>query len=303
MRRLPPLNSLRAFEAAARHMSFTKASEELHVTPGAISQQIKLLETYLGIKLFKRQNRMILLTEHAQVCLPYLIDGLDRFSEGIAAIEQLNIDKPLTITVAEAFASRWLMPRLRSFRNKHPDIDVRIDASKELMNLVHDDIDLGIRYGGGNYPGLVTEYLLPQAVYPVCSPSLLEQGPDIKKPADILKHTLIHGNYNYIDATQPDWEMWFKTVGIENADTSHGLRFNASEMFVQAAIEGQGVALIGSVIADEGLKTGRLVRPLEHAIPLDFAYYFVCAKSKENLPRVIAFREWLLEEIKTANVL
>lgn len=298
IRQLPPLNSLRAFEAAARHLSFTRAAEELNVTPGAISQQIKTLEDYLDLKLFKRQNRLILLTEQAQVCLPYLSEGLDKLSAGMRAIEQLNIDRPLTITVAEAFASRWLMPRLRRFQARHPNIDVRFDVSKELVDLVRDDIDAGIRFGGGDYPGLETDFLVPQEVYPVCSPGLLKQGPAIQTPEDLQNHTLIHGDYYYLDPAQPDWAMWFKTVGVEDFDASHGLHFSNAEMVVQAAVEGQGVALIGSVIAEDDLAAGHLVRPLEHTIPLNFAYYLVYPKSKANLPRVAAFREWLLEEAK-----
>jgi LysR family glycine cleavage system transcriptional activator len=298
-RRLPPLNSLRAFEAAARHLSFTKASEELNVTPGAISQQIKTLEEYLGLKLFKRQNRMILLTEHAQICLPYLSAGLDRLVEGISAIEQIDIDKPLTVTVAEAFASRWLIPRLRNFQQRHPDIDVRFDASRELVDLVRDDIDIGIRFGSGDYPGLETDFLLAQDVYPVCSPSLIERGPPIQTPEDLQYHTLIHGDYYYLDASQPDWAMWFQTLGVDCVDCSRGLRFSSAEMVSQAAVEGQGIALIGSVIAEDDLRAGRLVRPIEKMIPLTFAYYFVCAKSKARLPRVVAFRKWLLEEVKS----
>lgn len=298
MRRLPPLNSLRAFEAAARLMSFSRAAQELHVTPGAISQQIRTLEDYLGLKLFKRQNRMILLTEQAQVCLPYLTDGLDRLAEAMEVVQRLTVDKPLTITVADAFASRWLMPRLRSFRESHPDIDVRIDASPDLMDLVREDIDVGIRFGDGIYPGLVTEFLMPMEVFPVCSPGLLESGPPLITPTDLQHYTLIHGDYFYFDASQPDWAMWLSTVGVDNVDSSRGLRFSQSEMVVQAAIEGQGVALAGSVTVSDDLKAGRLVQPFELRIPLTFAYYLAYAKSKAELPRLQNFRQWLLSQVK-----
>lgn len=298
MHRLPPLNALRAFESAARLLSFSKAAAELHVTPGAISQQIKTLENYLGITLFKRQNRLILLTEQAQVCLPYLTEGFDRMAEAMKMMEELTLEKPLTITVAEAFAARWLMPRLRSFQTLHPDIDVRFDVSKELVDLVHDDIDVGIRYGSGEYPGLETDFLLPQQVYPVCSPNLLEKGPPIQTPADLQHYTLIHGDYYYLDAAYPDWEMWFKTVGVEDSNSTHGLHFSNAEMVVQAAVEGQGIALIGSVVAEDDLKAGRLIRPLDHTIPMEFAYYFVCTKAKARQPRVQSFRTWLLDEVK-----
>ncbi len=298
MRRLPPLNALRAFEAAARLLSFSKAATELNVTPGAISQQIKTLEAYLGVTLFKRQNRMILLTEQAQVCLPYLTEGFDRMAEAMKILEEITLAKPLTVTLAEAFAARWLMPRLKNFQARHPDVDVRFDASKELVDLLREDIDAGIRFGSGNYPGLETDFLLPQQVYPVCSPGLLEKGPPIKAPEDLQQHTLIHGDYYYLDASSPDWAMWFKTVGVEDTTSTHGLHFSNAEMVVQAAVEGQGIALIGSVVAEDDLKAGRLVRPLEHSIPLDFAYYFVCTPAKAKLPRVQAFRAWLLEEVQ-----
>ena len=295
-RHLPPLNSLRAFEAAARNLSFSKAAEELNVTPGAISQQIKTLEDFLNIKLFKRQKRKILLTEQAQVCLPYLSEGLDKLSEGMQAIEQLNADKPLTVTVAEAFAARWLMPRLRSFQALYPDIDVRLDVSRKLVDLVNDDIDVGIRFGDGNYPGLETDFLLPQEVYPVCSPGLLKQNPPIRTPEDLRHHTLIHGDHYNLDPAQPDWTMWFKSVGVEDIDSSHGLHFSNSEMVVQAAVEGQGIALIGSVTAKAGLASGYLIRPLEHTILLKNAYYLVYPKSKAKLHRVSSFRKWLIAE-------
>lgn len=295
-RHLPPLNSLRAFEAAARKLSFSKAAEELNVTPGAISQQIKTLEEFLNIKLFKRQKRQILLTEQAQVCLPYLSEGLDKLSEGIQAIEQLNVEKPLTITVAEAFGARWLMPRLRRFQKLHPDIDVRLDISRKVIDLIHDDIDVGIRFGDGNYPGLETDFLLPQEVYPVCSPGLLKKGAPINTPADLRHQTLIHGDLNNFDPAQPDWAMWFKLAGIEDFDSSHGLHFTNAEMVIQAAVEGQGVALVGSVTVKDGLDSGYLVRLFEHSTLLDNAYYLVYPKSKIKLHRVSSFRNWLLGE-------
>ncbi len=303
MRRLPPLNSLRAFESAARQLSFTSAANELNVTPGAVSQQIKMLESYLGVKLFKRQNRMILLTEQAQVCLPYLTEGLDRLAEAMEVIRQFNVDKPLTITVASAFASKWFMPRLRHFQDLHPDIGVRIDVSSELVDLVHEDIDVGIRFGDGNYPGLQTDFLLPQEVFPVCSPKLLEQGPPLNSPNDLKHYTLICGDYYYIDSTQPDWDMWFATIGVDMVNTKHYLRFSQAELVVQAAVEGQGVALAGSVTVSDDLKAGRLVQLFELSIPLAFSYYLVYAESKGQQPMVQAFRRWLLNEasITSAN--
>ncbi len=298
MRRLPPLNSLRAFESAARLLSFTKAAEELSVTPGAISQQIKSLETYLGLKLFQRRNKMVLLTEEAQICLPYLKEGFDRLAEAMEVVQQKSCNKPLTITAAGSFASRWLMPRLRSFQKCHSDIDVRIDVRSELVDLVREDIDVGIRFGGGNYPGLQKDYLLPQEVFPVCSPKLLEQGPPLRTADDLSHYTLIHGVDYAIDSTQPDWEMWLTTMGVDSVDSSRGLHFSQVEMVIQAAIEGQGIALAGSVVVEEALRAGDLIQPFELRLQLNFAYYLVYAHSKAQLPRVEAFRDWILGVVK-----
>ena len=176
MRRLPPLNSIRAFEATARHLSFTKAANELNVSAGAISQQVKLIEEYLGITLFRRANRKIILTDEAQIGLPFLTHGLDELVKGIHAIQEYEMNKPLTITLPPTFASRWLIPRLTDFQRTHPDIDVRIDATYKLVNLINEDIDAGIRFGTGKYPGMKSDFLFSQKVILVCSPTLLEKG-------------------------------------------------------------------------------------------------------------------------------
>lgn len=300
MRKLPPLHSLKAFEATARHLSFTKAAEELNVTPGAVSQQVKALEEYLSLKLFKRRNRMILLTEEAQICLPYLSDGLDKLAQGIDAIHAHESDKPLTITLSPTFASRWLMPRLNSFHQCHPEISVRFDATNNLVDLVNEDIDLGIRFGTGDYSGLDADFLFTLEVFPVCSPELLAKGPPLETPQDLKHYTLLHGeNYSYDkNFVQVDWDMWFATVGVKGMDTSNGLYFTQHTLAVEAAIQGQGVALVGSAIHSLDLKEGHLVKLFESAIPLGFSYYLVCSKAKSKQPRIQAFREWLLKEVK-----
>ena len=301
MRRLPPLNSIRAFEATARHLSFSKAADELNVTPGAVSQQVKVLEDYLSLKLFKRKNRMILLTDEAQVCLPLITEGLDKMSQAIDLIRELNSDKPLTITASPTFASRWLLPRLSSFQQAHPDIDVRIDASNDLADLVNDDIDIGIRFGTGDYPGLEADYLFSQNVIPVCNPALLMGETKLEKPEDLKNHTLLHahGDYFFIDSTHVDWEMWFATVGTKGIDARHGLHFSQHNLLVEAAIRGQGVALVGDVVVNEELKTGQLVKLFEDTdIPLKFSYYLIYSNAKSNLPRIQVFRQWLLDEVK-----
>jgi len=301
MRRLPPLNSIRAFEATARHLSFSKAAEELNVTPGAVSQQVKVLEDYLNLKLFKRKNRMILLTDEAQVCLPLLTEGLDKLAQSIDMIREQSNDKPLTITASPTFTSRWLMPRLTNFQLKFPDIDVRIDASNDLADLVNDDIDVGIRFGTGEYPGLEADYLFSQNVIPVCNPELLKGKKKLETPEDLKNHTLLHahGDYFFIDKTHVDWEMWFATVGIKGIDARRGLHFSQHNLLVEAAIRSQGIALVGDVVVNEELKTGQLVKLFEDTdIPLKFSYYLIYSNAKSNLTRIKVFRQWLLDEVK-----
>ena len=303
MRRLPPLNSLRSFEATARHLSFTKAADELNVTAGAVSQQVKLLEEYLGLKLFKRKNRMILLTDEAQLCLPYLTDGLDKFAEAMTVLRGYESNKQLTITLPPTFASRWLMPRLSGFQKQYPEIDVRIDASNELVDLVNEDIDVGIRFGTGDYSGLEADFLFSQEVFPVCSPKLLLKGPKLEKPQDLENHTLLHGEYYTNDNSQVDWGMWFATVGIDSVDTSHGLHFTQHDLVIEAAIQGHGVALVGSVAISNDLEEGRLVQLFETSIPLEFSYYLVYSNMKSSQLRIKSFRQWLLDEVKKTRVL
>ena len=304
MRRLPPLNSIRAFEATARHLSFSKAADELNVTPGAVSQQVKVLEDYLNLKLFKRKNRLILLTDEAQICLPLLSDGLDKLAQGIDVIREQSDEKPLTITASPTFASRWLMPRLTSFRHEFPEIDVRIDASNTLVDLVNDDIDVGIRFGDGDYPGLEADYLFSQSVIPVCKPALLKGENKLRTPNDLKHHTLLHSHddYFFTGNTHIDWEMWIATVGAEGIDASHGLHFSQHNLLIEAAIRGQGVALVGSITVSDELKSGELVKPFKDSdIPLSLSYYFVYSNTKARLSRVKIFRQWLLDEVKKLN--
>lgn len=298
-RRLPPLNSIRAFEATARHFSFSKAADELNVTPGAVSQQVKVLEDYLNIQLFKRKNRAILLTEEAQVCLPLLSEGLDKLSKGIDLIREQSNQKPLTITTPPALTAYWLLPRLSHFKQQFPDIDVRIDASNTLADLINDDIDVGIRFGTGDYPELETQYLFSQNIIPVCSPSLLSTH-SIQTPQDLEGITLLHTQSDFFvrDNTHVDWDMWFATVGSTHVDPHHGLHFSQHSLAVDAAIRGQGVALVGDVIVSDELASGQLIKLFDDTdIPLNFSFYLVYSKTKATLQRVQSFRTWLLNEV------
>ncbi|MEM7195806.1 MAG: transcriptional regulator GcvA [Pseudomonadota bacterium] len=296
MRKLPPLNGLRAFEAAARHLSISLAAAELYVTPGAVSQQVKALESHLGVRLFHRHNRQIELTEAARMLLPGVTEGFDRISGATNQLKQRQRNQPLTVTMSPTFGARWLVPRLQRFQAAYPDINVRIDATAELVDLHQSEIDLGIRFGGGRYDGLESECLLEQSVFPVCSPDLLDEHMQLNEPEDLFQFTLLHGDYPFGEFAWPDWSNWFQTVGVDYREPSGGLRFTQPDLIIQAAIAGQGVALAGSVAVDSELDSGRLMKPFTQAIVGEFSYYLVWSAEKANRPELVAFRAWLIEE-------
>lgn len=296
-RRLPPLNGLRAFEAAARHLSFSKAADELHVTPAAISHQIKALEGYLGVPLFRRLNKGLLLSEAGQAALPNLREGFDQIARAVDAVRAWDVRRPLTVSTAPSFGAKWLVPRLAGFRQAHPGIEVRVDASPELVDFAREDVDLAIRYGSGDYPGLITERLLVEEVFPVCSPRLREGPEPLCTPADLRHHTLLHVDWVQQPEMWPDWSMWLRAAGVEEVDPTRGPRFSMSTMAAQAAIEGHGVALGSSVLLRDDLQAGRLIKPFELGFPVDFAYYLVYPEPNAERPKVIAFRQWLLAQV------
>lgn len=282
----PPLNALRVFEAAARHLSFTRAAQELNVTQAAVSHQVKALEDWLGLKLFRRLNRSLLLTDAGQAYLPTVRDGFQRLIDGTDRLRRLERGGVLTVTAVASFVAKWLMPRLGRFRQRHPDLDVRmVDFSRE-------DIDMGIRYGGGGWPGLRIDHLLSEDVFPVCSPRLLEGMHPLTRPDDLRHHTLLH------DDMREDWRMWLMAAGVEGVDPTRGPGFSQSSMVVQAAIEGMGVALGRSVLVAEDLAAGRLVKPFDVSLPTRYGYYVVCPPTTADRPKITAFREWLLEEAR-----
>ena len=296
--KFPPLKALRAFESAARHLSITEAANELFVTPGAISQQIKVLEEFLDITLFKRLHRQILLTDAGQCLLPGIQNGLEIMADSINSIHSLSLNRPITITTPPSFASKWLVPRLHRFRQRHPNIDVRIETSIDVIDIVHSDIDIAIRYGSGDYPGLSAELLMHQEVFPVCSPDLIKDDHPMKQPSDLKHYELLKFDDGFMDLDWPDWEMWLRAADAEDVDTQKGLAFNQHELLIQAAIEGHGVALVGSVAARDDLKKGLLIKPFELTFPLRFAYYFVTSPSKASWPGVNAVRDWIMAEEK-----
>ncbi|MFQ5955784.1 MAG: transcriptional regulator GcvA [Kiloniellales bacterium] len=291
-RRLPPLNALRAFEAAARHLSFTRAAQELNVTQAAVSHQVKALEARLGIALFRRLNRALMLTEAGQAYLPAVRDAFDAIAEATRHLEAHRTGGVLTVTTLISFAAKWLVPRLGRFRAGHPDLDVRLTTSDQLVDFSRDDVDLGIRYGRGQYPGLHAVRFLTEDIFPVCSPALLAGDSPLASPADLRHHTLLH------DDMREDWRMWLLAAGVDGLDPTRGPAFSHSNLVIQAAVEGQGVTLGRGALVAEDLAAGRLVKPFAISLPAEFAYYIVAPEATAGQPKIVAFRDWLLEEAR-----
>ena len=287
-RRLPPLNAIRAFEAAARHLSFTKAADELAVTQGAVSHQVKTLEAWLGVQLFQRETRAIYLTREGQRFLPPVRDALDGIAEATRRLEVLDSRGPLTVSAIPSFAAKWLLPRLAEFRARHPDIDVRISADDRLIDFARHDVDLAIRMGNGDWPGLEVVKLMDEDLFPVCSPALLDGDPPLRRPEDLAHHTLLH------DDMRQDWRAWLMAAGVEGVDPTRGPGYTDSSMVIQAAVEGQGVALGRSALASADLAQGRLVKPFEVALPASFAYYVAMPPGARENAKVEAFVDWML---------
>jgi LysR family transcriptional regulator, glycine cleavage system transcriptional activator len=291
-RRLPPLNALRAFEAAARHLNFSRAADELAVTPGAVSQQIQNLEDYVGASLFKRTPKGLLLTDAAQTALPALREAFDRLAEAASLLTAAVDGRRLTVSVAPSFAAKWLVPRLGLFEAAHPHVDVWLSADMEVVDFALGEIDLAIRYGAGRYPGLEVVKLMSETVIPVASPDYLEANP-VHAPADLANHVLLHDGSPDADDSCPDWSMWLAARQIKGVDGTRGPRFNQSSLVIEAAAGGRGVALAKRALAQADLDSGRLVAPLQDATAVDFAYFVVHPKAKGRLPQVKAFVSWI----------
>ncbi|ANK83587.1 MAG: transcriptional regulator [Rhizobiales bacterium NRL2] len=289
-RRLPPLNAIRAFEAAARHLSFTRASEELNVTPAAISHQVKGLEDWFGLKLFKRRNREILMTEAGQMLLPGVRDALDLLESTTQRLSASDGGSELRITCMPSFASKWLVPRLSHFRTLYPDIDVLLSTEERMVDLDVEPFDIGIRSGWGQYPGLTVYRLFDDAVFPVCSPALLNSDKPLRRPQDLAGHVLLHDDYPV------GWTEWLAAAGVSGVDPKRGPTFDNSAMLLQAAAEGLGVAMARHALAYADLLAGRLVRPFSITLASDFAYYLVHVPRVAEQPKVAAFRDWLIAE-------
>ena len=293
--RLPSLNGLRAFEAAARHLSFTAAAGELNVTQTAISHQIRRLEEELGVRLFVRQNRSLALTPEAREYLPGIRAAFNDLRLATDRLLRKDGDRVLTVSTLASFAAKWLLPRLSSFQQAHPDIDVRITSSTRLVDFRRDDVDAGIRYGRGHWPGLRADWLTADELFPVCSPALLKGDRPLQSPQDLAHHTLLHSSGGYDD----DWRLWLTAAG-QPSDISKqpGLSFDLILMTVQAAIDGLGVAMGRTSYVEGDIAKGRLVVPFTIALPADAGFYLVSPQARAESAKLSAFRQWLLSSIQ-----
>ncbi|MEQ8505230.1 MAG: transcriptional regulator GcvA [Rhodospirillales bacterium] len=293
-RRLPPLNALRAFEAAARHLSFTQAADELSVTQAAVSHQIRGLEDWLGFPLFRRLSRALVLTEAGQILFPEVREAMDILTTAVNRVQRQDQEGVLTVTTMDSFAQSWLVPRLGRFRQSHPDIDVRLVMSDRMVDLAREGVDVAIRYGRGNWSGLMVTLLRTEELFPVCAPSLVAGGVPLNEPCDLVHYTLLH------DEMPVDWRDWLEAVGCDEVNPERGPGYTHSNLVLLAARAGEGVALGRSVMVADDLAEGRLVRPFEFALPAPQAYYLACVEGTEDRPKIRAFREWLLDEFEEA---
>lgn len=301
--RLPALNALRAFEAAARHLSFTRAAEELNVTPGAISQQIRQLEEFSGAPLFRRTGRQVLLTDAGQAALPLLTNAFELMAEAVHHMKAPARRDRLMISSAPSFAAKWLAQRLETFQQAHPEAEVWVSADLALTDFNSSDIDLAVRYGRGGYDGLRVEKIMSEAVLPVCSPELLKGPKALKSPEDLAHHVLLHDEGPEHDPTAPDWKSWLTARNVTNVDPTRGPRFNQSSLVVEAAAAGRGVALAKRAIAAGDLDSGRLVAPFADGTEdIDFAYWIVWPKWRTPSKLARSFIAWLKAEAASEEV-
>ncbi len=289
--RLPSLNGLRAFEAAARHLSFTLAASELNVTQTAISHQIRRLEEELGIRLFIRQNRALALTPEARDYLPGVRAAFNDLRLATDRLLRKDDDKVLTVSTLASLAAKWLLPRLSDFQEQHPGLDVRITTSTSLVDFQRDNVDAAIRYGRGQWPGLRADWLMADELFPVCSPSLLHGDKPLRRPEDLRNHALLHTSSTNSD----DWRLWLTAAGLPADIARHpGITFDMIFMTIQAAIDGIGVAMGRTSYVQDDIAKGRLVVPFKIALPADAGFYLVAPEGRREAPKLTAFRQWLI---------
>lgn len=296
MSRLPTLNGLQAFEATARHLSFAQAAQELNLTPSAVSYQVRTLEDRLGVALFERLNRAILLTEEGEMLFPDLREAFARMR---GAVDRLSADTPenvLVVSTGPSFAAKWLAPRLFSFMDEHPEIEVRISANLKLVDFNRDGIDVGIRFGEGHYPGLDTRWLIGDELTVLCSPQFLA-GHELKTPQDVPAHPLIIDESLSFNPRSPTWEKWFAKAGVAHAGEVRGVHFNHADHAIDAAVRGAGLVLARTSLSRADMDTGLLVELFpDQRISTDMAFYLVMPPLARNKPKVQAFANWIMRE-------
>lgn len=298
---IPGTRALRAFDAAARNLNFSRAAEELGLTPAAISHQIKEFEEQLGVELFVRTSRTIRLTEAGRIFQQASAEALELLGHAANRMKKLSRGvTQLKLSIDPLLATKWLFPRLERFRKACPDIDLRFDVSFELRDFDRDDVDIAVRFGAGQYDGLISHRLMHNVIIPVCSPSLLKSGPPLREPKDLLNHMLVHIEWARPGITWPNWRTWMAAAGVEGFDPSRCIVLNESSHVIQAALEGHVVALCDFSIVANDLSEGRLIRPFELGIgvPKEFAEYLVYPIQSANDPKIMAFRDWILGEVQ-----
>ncbi|MBD2038268.1 transcriptional regulator GcvA [Leptolyngbya sp. FACHB-321] len=294
MRSLPPLNALHTFEVAARHLSFQQAAEELAITPTAVSHQIKVLEDHLGVSLFRRRPRPLVLTEVGQRLYPAVSQSLDAIAAAITQSTQVSEATTLTVSVTTVFAAKWLVPRLAAFQRTHANIELRLQTSNDVVDLHRQTVDVAIRYGKGNYPGLTVRKLMSDVFMPVCSPHLLKSKQPLKEPSDLLHHPLLHFEWLHFGTEAPDWKNWFRLAGLNTIDPTDGIKFDEESLTIQAAIAGQGIALCSNIHVADDVALGFLVQPLDVALD-GFSYSVVYAMNHPKETLILKFLAWLVE--------
>ena len=297
--RLPPLNALRAFEAAQRHMSFQKAAQELFVTPAALSYQIRHLEDHLGVKLFNRLNRAVELTAQGRLIARGVEDSFALLKNTLTRLERGKDKNILVISAGPAFTAKWLAPRLYRFLAQWPEIDVRISASLKRADLTIGDVDIGLRFGSGDYEGCTATKLLEECITPMCAPKLL-QGPNaIREPADLAKYNLIHDDTHFGQSLfkMPNWQTWLEQAGVaDKVNANKGTHFDIADHALEAAVAGSGVVLARTVLADGDVQAGRLVAPFDLRLSAEYAFYVVTDQRRENETNIKRFTDWVCQE-------
>jgi LysR family glycine cleavage system transcriptional activator len=296
-RKIPPLNPLRAFEVAARHLSFTRAAEELFVTAAAVSHQIKTLEESLGVTLFVRQPKSLQLTEAGKAYLPGVQQAFKQLAEATHQLHLRGNPSTLRVNVPPTFALKWLIPRMDRFMKAHPEIDLKVSTSNHSIDFSRDEFDLAVRYGRGVYAGMKSELCLSVEVFPVCSPALMKGAHPLRVPDDLRFHTLLHDESTYADSSNPTWADWLRLAGVEGIDSTRGPSFWPSHLVINAAIDGLGVALAKKAWVEMDLAEGRLVRPFDISLPVEFGYYVVYPEERVDNLQIMTFVEWIRSEV------